>query len=166
MKAAYDNLLEEVCVRFGFCGSVLDDQPLHVDQFLPQSGKLTDEDFVDALFKAEGWEPDGAEARKFRSSVREAFVRHMGGTEIDAGQRSRGPSSTFTWNDIVETIEEAPTRLRPGSRAWVVGISAPHQRSGSFLTEHPTGFVYTIEFEDGSSVDAEEAMLRPDSNVR
>ncbi len=121
---------------------------------------------ADALFKAEGWDPDGAEARKFRSSVREAFVRHMGGTEIDARQRSSVPSSTFTWNDLVETIEEAPTRLRPGSRAWVVGISAPHERSGSFLAEHPTGFVYTIEFEDGSSVEAGEAMLRPDSNVR
>ena len=165
MRAAYDNLLEEVCVRFGFCGSVVDDQPRQVDQFLPHSGKLTDEDFADALFKAEGWDPDGPEARKFRSSVRDAFVRHMGGTEIDAGQRSSLPSSKFTWNDIVETIEEAPTRLRPGSRAWVVGISAPHERSGSFLADHPTGYVYTIEFEDGSSVDAGEAMLRPERNV-
>jgi hypothetical protein len=166
MRAAYNNLLEEVCVRFGFCGSVLNDQPRHVDQLLPHSGKLTDEDFADALFKAEGWDPGGPEARKFRSSVREAFVRHMGGTQIDAGQRSSVPSSTFTWNDTVETIEEAPTRLRPGSRAWVVGISAPHEWSGSFLAEHPTEFVYTIEFEDGSSVEAGEAMLRPASNVR
>jgi len=166
MRAAYDDLLEEVYVRFGFCGSVVDDQPRQVDQFLPHSGKLTDEDFADALFKAEGWDPDGPEARKFRSSVREAFVRHMGGTQIEAGQRSTLSSSTFTWNDIVETVEHAPARLRPGGRACVVGISAPHERSGSFLAEHPTGYVYTIEFEDGSSVDAGEAMLRQDSNVR
>ena len=87
MSVAYDKLLEEVCVRLGFCGSVVDGQLLHVDQFLPQSGVLTNEEFADALFKAEGWDPDGSEAQTFRSSVREAFVRHMGGSEIDAGQR-------------------------------------------------------------------------------
>lgn len=72
----------------------------------------------------------------------------------------------FTWNDIVETLEEAPSPLRPGSRAWIVGMSAPHERSGSFLVEHPVGYVYTIEFEDGSSVNAPEAQLRLDTTVR
>lgn len=84
MSAAYDKLLEDVCVRLGFCGSIVDGQPLHVDQFLPQTGTLTDEDFADAVFNAEGWDADGSEARRFRSSVRDAFVRHMGGAEIDA----------------------------------------------------------------------------------
>lgn len=87
MRAAYDKLLEEVCVRLGFCGSVVDGQPLHVDQFLPESGVLTNEAFADALFKAEGWDPDGSKARTFRPRVHEAFVRHMGGSEMDAGQR-------------------------------------------------------------------------------
>ena len=85
MKAAYDKLLEHVCVRLGFCGSVVDDQALRVDQLLPQSGALTDEAFADALFKAEGWDPDGSQARTFRSSVRNAFILHMGASEIDAG---------------------------------------------------------------------------------
>ena len=87
MRAAYDKLLEEVCVLLGFCGSVVDGQPLHVDQLLPESGVLTSEEFADALFKAEGWDPDGPEAKTFRSSVRDAFVRHMGASEVDAGQR-------------------------------------------------------------------------------
>lgn len=87
MRAAYDKLLEDVCVRLGFCGSVVDGQSLHVDQFLPDSGVLTNDEFADALFKAEGWDPDGSEAGTFRPSVREAFVRHMGASEVDAGQR-------------------------------------------------------------------------------
>jgi hypothetical protein len=87
MKAAYEKLLEDVCVRLGFCGSVVDDQSLHVDQFLPQSGALTDEGFADALFKAEGWATDSSEARTFRSSVRDAFIRHMGSSEIDTSLR-------------------------------------------------------------------------------
>ena len=85
MKAAYEKLLEHVCVRLGFCGSVVDGQALHVDQFLPPSGTLTDEAFAYALFKAEGWDPDSSEARTFRSSVRDAFIQQMGGAEIDAG---------------------------------------------------------------------------------
>ena len=87
MRTAYDKLLEEVCVRLGFCGSVVDGQPRSVDQFLPESGILTSEAFADALFKAEGWDPDGPEARTFRSSVREAFVRHMGASEMEAAPR-------------------------------------------------------------------------------
>lgn len=87
MKTDFDKLLEEVCVRLGFCGSVVDGQPLHVDQFLPEPGVLTADEFANALFKAEGWDPDGSEARAFRSSVREAVVRHMGASEVDAGQR-------------------------------------------------------------------------------
>jgi len=72
----------------------------------------------------------------------------------------------FTWNDVVEAVEDAGPLLRPGSRAWIVGVSAQHERSGSFLQEHPMGFVYTIEFEDGSSVNAPEAELRLDTKVR
>jgi hypothetical protein len=87
MQTASDKLLEDVCVRLGFCGSVVDGQALHADQFLPQSGTLTAEHFADALFRAEGWDPDGADARTFCSSVRDAFIRHIGSSEIDAGLR-------------------------------------------------------------------------------
>lgn len=96
MSTAYDKLREDVCARLGFCGSVVDNQPLHVDQFIPQTGPLTDQDFADALFKAEGWDPDSSEARKFRPIVRDAFVRHMGGSEIDSGLAAR----TVTEEDL------------------------------------------------------------------
>lgn len=82
MGGDYDKLLEDVCARLGFCGSVVDDQPLHVDNFLPQSGGLTHEEFADALFRAEGWDPAGSEAQRFRPAVREAFIRHMGRSAI------------------------------------------------------------------------------------
>lgn len=89
MTAAYDKLLKDICIRLGFCGSVVGGQPMQVDQFLSQSGTLTDEDFADAVFKAEGLDPDSLEARRFRPSVRDAFVWHMGGTEVDASLVSR-----------------------------------------------------------------------------
>ena len=85
------------------------------------------------------------------------------------GSHREGMTDTapaFTWNDIVEAVDGSPDRLRPGSRAWVVGISAPNQRSGSYLAEYPAGYVYDIEFEDGSSVTAPEAQLRLASKDR
>jgi hypothetical protein len=67
--------------------------------------------------------------------------------------------SKFTWSDIVTAKPDAPKELRPGSRAWIVGLSAQHERSGTFLETFPQGIVYTIEFEDGSSTSAAEADL-------
>ena len=84
MSKAYDKLLNEVCVRLGFCGSVVDDEPLHVDQFIPASGLVTAEAFASALFKAEGWDPEGSAAHQFRPAICEAFARHIGAAEMDA----------------------------------------------------------------------------------
>lgn len=84
MNSAYDALLEEVCVQLGFCGSVVDGQSLHVDLFLPQIGPVSADVFADAVFKAEGLKTDGSTAHVHRQSIREAFVRHMGGAEADA----------------------------------------------------------------------------------
>ena len=82
--SAYDRLLNEVCVGLGFCGSVVDGEPLHVDKFIPDHGSVGADDFVDWTFKAEGWDPAGHDALKHRSSLRDAFVRHMGGETVNA----------------------------------------------------------------------------------
>ncbi|MCM0033457.1 hypothetical protein [Sandarakinorhabdus limnophila] len=80
----YVALLNEVCVGLGFCGSVADGEPLHVDQFIPESGALSADQFVNWVFRAEGMEPEGDDAQKHTQSVREAFVRHMGANVVDA----------------------------------------------------------------------------------
>ena len=51
---AYEELLEEICVGKGFCGSSLDGQPTQVDFHIPKSGIVTAEQFVDWIFEAEG----------------------------------------------------------------------------------------------------------------
>jgi hypothetical protein len=63
----------------------------------------------------------------------------------------------FTYNDIVEVLDSAPAALRPGSRAWIVGVS--EERRGTYFDQFPPGVVYTIEFEDGSSIDVHESSL-------
>lgn len=77
----------------------------------------------------------------------------------DISERDRR-NLMFTWDDIVIVTEAAPKHLRPGSRAWIVGVSGEDQRSGSYREQFPTGTVYTIEFEDGSDAQAHESVLR------
>ena len=65
----------------------------------------------------------------------------------------------FTYGDIVRVSAGAPSTMRPGERAWViavlVGANVPTYRE--FLPEP----VYSVEFEDGSAQDIEEALLEP-----
>jgi len=66
----------------------------------------------------------------------------------------------FTYNDTVRVKQAAPAQWRPGELASVVGISLEAERSGEFLKTFPHGILYTIEFEDGSSVQLHEDLVR------
>lgn len=63
----------------------------------------------------------------------------------------------FDYDDIVIVKKMAPSSLRPGSKAWVVGVF--FDRPGHYFDKFPEGTVYTIEFEDGESVEAHEGFL-------
>lgn len=43
----YKNLTHELCVLMGFCGSIIDGKPHHVDDYLPAEGVFTAEEFAD-----------------------------------------------------------------------------------------------------------------------
>lgn len=78
---AYNALMTEVCVGKGWCGGVVDGQPRHVDMFIPESGPVTADQFVDWLFEAEGLT---GQAEGSRAELRKAFTRHMGCDVVDA----------------------------------------------------------------------------------
>ncbi|NDI87665.1 hypothetical protein [Undibacterium crateris] len=65
----------------------------------------------------------------------------------------------FTYNDIVRVRPDSEGTSRP-DRAWIVGIF--EDRPGSYFEKFPEGVVYTIEFEDGSSIEVHEDDLEPD----
>ena len=67
----------------------------------------------------------------------------------------------FTYDDIVKVAAHAPDALRPGKRAWIVGVF--EDRPGSYFEKFPLGTVYSIEFEDGSSLEIHESNLEPGS---
>jgi len=71
----------------------------------------------------------------------------------------------FTWDDIVTANPNSPNELRSGARAWIVGMSPQEKRKGAYLEKFPKGWVYTIEFEDGSSMEAAESDLGSNLNL-
>jgi hypothetical protein len=85
-KSPYEALQHEVCVALGFCGSVVDGKPSHVDFFIPEQGPVSADEFVEWVFLAEGMDPDEDAATKHAASLREAFVRHMGDDIVEASR--------------------------------------------------------------------------------
>jgi len=59
-----------------------------------------------------------------------------------------GEMSEPTWGDEVAVAANAPTRFRPGSKAWVVGM---RKREGDTLL--------LIEFEDGTSTEVPRDLI-------
>lgn len=82
----YRALINEVCVGLGFCGGVVDGEPRHVDDYIPEAGPVTVDEFITWLLMAEGLDPSPDEMtwRKHGARLREVFVRHMGAEQVDA----------------------------------------------------------------------------------
>lgn len=86
IKAGYDALMHDVCARMGWCGVVVDGKPLHVNDFIPNSGLVTADQFVDWLFRAEGMDPNSKpeQWRRHKEALKAAFIKHMGSDIVDA----------------------------------------------------------------------------------
>lgn len=84
--ALHNALMDEVCVGRGWCGGIVDGQPSHVDDFIPESGPVTADQFVEWLFMADDMDPkeDPSKWQKHEQGLREAFIRHMGHDIVDA----------------------------------------------------------------------------------
>ena len=85
-NSAYDRMMRDICVGHGWCGGVVDGKPSHVDHFIPQTGAVSADQFIDWLFEAEGYNPSDRpdDTAKFRSDLRKLFLEHMGAEPVDA----------------------------------------------------------------------------------
>lgn len=66
----------------------------------------------------------------------------------------------FTYDDIVRVSNSAGKYLRPGSKAWVIGVFLDRP-AGRYFENFPDGVIYTIEYEDGQAADVHESQLVP-----
>ncbi|MFC5771127.1 hypothetical protein [Thauera sinica] len=69
----------------------------------------------------------------------------------------------FDYDDIVRVRGNAPEEARPGERAWIVGVFLTRPK-GDYFNKFPEGVVYSVEFEDGSSIEIHEANLDLDNS--
>lgn len=78
--------MHEVCIQRGWCGGFVDGKPTHVDDFIPESGRVTAEQFVDWLFRADGMDPtiEIGQWQKHKDGLKNAFIHHMGADVVDA----------------------------------------------------------------------------------
>lgn len=84
-KSAFNALMDEVCVGRGWCGGIVNDQPMHVTDLLPQCGEVTADQFAGWVFQADNVDFD-EEPTKWQphfDGLRDAFVRHMGADKVD-----------------------------------------------------------------------------------
>jgi hypothetical protein len=65
----------------------------------------------------------------------------------------------FGYDDIVQVRGNADLVQRRNDKAWVVGIF--ENRPGEYFNKFPEGVIYSIEFEDGLSIEIHEANLQP-----
>ena len=77
----YAALLNEVCVGLGYCGCIKDGEPLHVDDFIPDAGLVTADQFAEWVVLADNMDPS---TNPHLNAIRRAFVRHMGADTVDA----------------------------------------------------------------------------------
>ena len=61
----------------------------------------------------------------------------------------------YNYGDIVKLLDGDLSRI--GHIAWIVGVFK--FRVGTFFDKFPEGTVYSIEFEDGDSVEVHELQL-------
>jgi hypothetical protein len=82
-KSRFDALMNGVSVGWGYCGSITDGKPMHVDSFIPSEGPVSAGQFVEWLFLAENRDP-GLVPKSHWRGLQALFVKHMGSEVVDA----------------------------------------------------------------------------------
>lgn len=82
-NSAYDDLRRHICVELGFCGSIKDGLPLHVDDLIPSEGVVTADQFAEFAFQAEGLDPR-SDPKQLKAAIKAAFINLLGSHTVDA----------------------------------------------------------------------------------
>jgi hypothetical protein len=69
----FDRLLWDICVNLGFCGGLMNGEPTHVSDLIPEAGVLGAAAFADLVIRADGGGPT-----RLRQALEAKFVEHLG----------------------------------------------------------------------------------------
>src|SRR5882757_9976589 len=85
-RNAFDEMMHEFCVALGWCGCIKDGKPLHVSDFIPETGPVSADEFARWLITADGMDPNhlsASDLRRWMPQLKAVFVKHMGADVID-----------------------------------------------------------------------------------
>jgi len=93
---AFDLLLHDICVKGGFCGGLVKDQPIYATDLLPTNGIVTSEEFATLVLRAEGdgGSPPG-KIERWSALLQSKFVEHMGHSSVSAETLVRNLAQPF-----------------------------------------------------------------------
>jgi len=82
----YRKLMHYVCVDHGYCGSVVDGKPSHVDDFIPDFGHVSAQQFAEWVMLADGCGPSSSPKfrERHKNDMRVAFIKYMGAETVYA----------------------------------------------------------------------------------
>lgn len=86
---AFDGMMFELCSELGWCGSAKNGRWIHVCDFVPHSGSVSADEFARWGVLAEGIDLDQMdlpEIKRWLSTIKAVFVKHMGHEVVDASQ--------------------------------------------------------------------------------
>jgi hypothetical protein len=91
----FDRFLRAVCVGYGYCGSLQDEEFVHVTDFIPERGTVTAGQFIDWLFIADGDQWLGKPSEMMtRERLRACFIAYMGSDVVQARRLRRSGHRT------------------------------------------------------------------------
>jgi hypothetical protein len=103
-KIGFDALMHDACVRWGFCGCIKREQPLHVTTLIPPNGPVHANQFVEWLLLADNVNPNLERYDRHKVALAAAFVTHMGSDVVDA--------ALLRWSDSQPDTDEPDLKFR------------------------------------------------------
>lgn len=100
----YDALMHEACVVWGFCGCIKHERPLHISLFIPPTGPVTADQFVEWLLLADNLNPNDDRWDRQKQALRAAFVKFMGSDVVDA--------SLLNWSNVAPAETDPDLKFR------------------------------------------------------
>ena len=93
--SAFDLLCYDICVNGGWCGGLLDDKPISVDDFIPEEGQITASEFARMAIRADGWDESEPFPEKHLRYLEKKFIEHLGAPSAPAEALRRNKTRPF-----------------------------------------------------------------------
>jgi hypothetical protein len=90
-KNRFSELMHFACVRYGYCGGLVDGKFLHVTDFIPENGDVSASEFAEWVMLADGCTPESSARhyQRHKTVMELAFIKYMGAEVVPAQELRR-----------------------------------------------------------------------------